>query len=399
MKNILCIILGLLLFSTTYAQLDYPDFEIFTRTAGSSADTIRFWMLAEGPVWDGNERLTSSFDYAHATYWNDETVKGVPVPHDEYYYGIWSIYTLTSHPNHQYGYAKYKFLIGEEFYDPDMYFYIDYTDCDWTYYYDHADVWIKFDTDSMVCKISWDDDYFTPYTRIEQNEHPTLGIWDYKDKDEGHSGQRTDCFELYLTVTTQNNHPYLSWVAYDVRSGTNNVDYYEIWKKKDSGWFEKDTTSNTNYEDTSERCSVPGGVKKYVYYKIRAIELDEDASLYGNTVKKRVFDLRQEQKIFPLNENAITIKGGSPDKYTLRQNYPNPFNPTTNISFDLPEESSVQLQIFDIQGKLVSTLVNERMDKGNHSVSFNSDGLPSGVYFYRLSTKNFTDIKRMLLLK
>lgn len=99
-------------------------------------------------------------------------------------------------------------------------------------------------------------------------------------------------------------------------------------------------------------------------------------------------------KPFVKKEKSVSITD-----YKLNQNYPNPFNPTTNISFDLPEESSVQLQIYDIQGKLVSTLVNETMDKGNYSVSFNSDGLPSGVYFYRLSTLNFTDIKRMLLLK
>jgi hypothetical protein len=146
-------------------------------------------------------------------------------------YGIWSVLTATSHPDHQYAYSKYKFLIGEEFNDPDMYFYIDYTDCDWSWYYGHADVWIKFDTDSMLIKISWDNGNFTPYTRIEENEHPTLAIWDYKDKESGHSGQNTSYLELYLSVSTQNDHPYLTWNAYDVRGGNNNVDYYEIWKK------------------------------------------------------------------------------------------------------------------------------------------------------------------------
>jgi hypothetical protein len=83
----------------------------------------------------------------------------------------------------------------------------------------------------------------------------------------------------------------------------------------------------------------------------------------------------------------------------LHQNYPNPFNPMTTISFDLPKESAVQLEIFNVQGKVISTLVNGTMDQGNHNVRFNSSGLPSGVYFYRLQTQEFTDIKRMLLLK
>ncbi len=121
--------------------------------------------------------------------------------------------------------------------------------------------------------------------------------------------------------------------------------------------------------------------------------------MFGNTVIKRVYDYREETKIGPWNENSIISKVGKPTVYALKQNYPNPFNPTTNISFDLPKESTVQLQIYDIQGKLVSTLVNERMDEGTHSVSYNSSGLPSGVYFYRLQTDEFTDIKRMLLLK
>jgi hypothetical protein len=88
-------------------------------------------------------------------------------------------------------------------------------------------------------------------------------------------------------------------------------------------------------------------------------------------------------------------------KYTPRlyNNFPNPFNPTTTISFDLPNESTVQLQIYDIQGKVVSKLINKTLDEGSHSVTFNSDGLPSGVYFYRLQTQDFTDIKRMILLK
>jgi hypothetical protein len=166
-------------------------------------------------------------------------------------------------------------------------------------------------------------------------------------------------------------------------------------EKGTGSWSLKDTTSNTNYEDTSEDATSPG-VKTYVNYKIRAVELDDDESLFGNEVKKAVYNPTQDTKIDPLSEGSMSTK---PSVYALKQNYPNPFNPITTISFDLPKESTVQLQIYNLQGKVVSTLVNETMDEGNHNVRFNSSGLPSGVYFYRLQTQEFTDIKRMLLLK
>jgi hypothetical protein len=406
MKILLSITLTFILFSTSYPQMDAADFEIFTQTSGSTGDTVRFWMLSVAPVWyeDGtsgsldDQRLTSSFDSAHATYWNDESRTGVPVPDSSNNYGLWHVLSgaFVAHPNHKYGYGKYKFLIGDEFNNPDMYFYIDYTDCDYTDHYNgQADIWMRYNTDSNFCEISWASTIFLDPTRIEQNEHPTLGIWDYKEKEQGFSGQNTSYLELYLTVSTQNGHPYLSWNAYDERGGNNNVDYYEIWKKETTNWSLLDATSNTYYEDTSEDATPPG-VKTYVYYKIRAIELDEDESLFGNQVRTAVYGPTQDTKIDPLSENSID---GWPTVYTLRQNYPNPFNPTTTISFDLAKKSTVHLQIFDIRGKVILTLINKKMDKGTHSVQFNSNGLPSGIYFYRLQTEEFTDIKRMLLLK
>jgi hypothetical protein len=364
-------------------------------------------MLAESQIWDKDDepdslemqRITCSFDSAHATHYNYTSRKGVPVPNSGDNYGIWSVLNGSGGPaytHHTYGYSKYKLLIGDEFNNPDMYFYINYTDCDWTLYYDHADVWIRYNTDSIYCEISWDDDYFNNPTRIEQDEHPTLGIWNYKDKESGHSGQNTSYLELYLMVSTQNGHPYLTWNAYDERGGNNNVDYYEIWKKKDSGWSLKDTTSNTYYEDTSEDVTPPGD-KTYAYYKVRAIEIDADSSLFGNVVKKAVYDPRQETKIDPMH--GVNATRTLPDVFVLRQNFPNPFNPITTISFYLPKESYINLQIYDIHGKVVSTLINKTMDEGSHSVKFNSDGLPSGIYFYRLKTAEFSDIKRMLIIK
>lgn len=88
-----------------------------------------------------------------------------------------------------------------------------------------------------------------------------------------------------------------------------------------------------------------------------------------------------------------------PDEYILSQNYPNPFNPATEISYELPAVNNVRLTIYNILGKEMSELVNERQNPGKYRVSFNASNLSSGVYFYTLTTDNFTETKRMLLLK
>ncbi len=88
-----------------------------------------------------------------------------------------------------------------------------------------------------------------------------------------------------------------------------------------------------------------------------------------------------------------------PVQYSLSQNYPNPFNPNTSIKFEIPKSGFVKLAVYDILGKEVVTLVNEKRDAGVYLVDFNATGLSSGVYFYKLITEDFTDLKKMTLLK
>jgi len=88
-----------------------------------------------------------------------------------------------------------------------------------------------------------------------------------------------------------------------------------------------------------------------------------------------------------------------PDKYILDQNYPNPFNPETEISFALPEKEFVSLRIYNSLGKQVDLLINEIKAAGFYSLKYNAESLSSGVYFYEISTPNFTETKRMILLK
>jgi len=83
----------------------------------------------------------------------------------------------------------------------------------------------------------------------------------------------------------------------------------------------------------------------------------------------------------------------------LSQNYPNPFNPTTKINFAIPKQGFVTMKIYDVLGREVRTLVNEVKQAGNYTVDFNAAEFASGVYFYKLTSGDFSDIKRMILVK
>jgi len=88
-----------------------------------------------------------------------------------------------------------------------------------------------------------------------------------------------------------------------------------------------------------------------------------------------------------------------PTAFSLSQNYPNPFNPATTIRFSLPQRSFVTLKLYDVLGREVTTLVNEELTMGNHQRTWNAANVSSGVYFYRLQTKNFLETKKLLLLR
>ncbi len=88
-----------------------------------------------------------------------------------------------------------------------------------------------------------------------------------------------------------------------------------------------------------------------------------------------------------------------PKQFNLEQNYPNPFNPSTVISFTVAKSEAVNISIFNIIGQKIATLINKEYTPGSYSVQFNAGNLPSGIYFYRLSTNDYVSIKKMILMK
>ena len=87
------------------------------------------------------------------------------------------------------------------------------------------------------------------------------------------------------------------------------------------------------------------------------------------------------------------------NKYILFQNYPNPFNPTTKIKYQISETGVSTLKIYDVLGREIKTLIDEKKPAGNYEIEFNATGLPSGIYFYQLKAGNYIETKKMILMK
>ncbi len=160
----------------------------------------------------------------------------------------------------------------------------------------------------------------------------------------------------------------LSWDA----SIDADVNYYLIYRES----VEIGTTADLNFTDT--------GLATGDYtYEIAAVDFS------GN-----------EGEATSVNIAVLSVDGSAlPIVYELSQNYPNPFNPVTTIKFSLPEAGQVNMTVFNSVGQVVTELVNQNMDVGHHSINFRGDNLPSGVYFYTISSKNFTRTNKMILLK
>lgn len=147
-----------------------------------------------------------------------------------------------------------------------------------------------------------------------------------------------------------------------------------VWHKIGfvNGSGTKSTPTNYTFSDTKLKTG------KY-YYRIRQIDINGNMQYY---------ELSNFAEILP------------PNKFELMQNYPNPFNPSTKINFYIASDTRVSLNIYDVTGKLVNTLINNKLLKADYyTCDFNASTLASGIYFYRLVTEKFTETKKMVVLK
>jgi hypothetical protein len=192
--------------------------------------------------------------------------------------------------------------------------------------------------------------------------------------------------------TWYNNHPKITWDA----NSEPDLKYYLILKNSGSGYDSLTTTTNTYYVDYSENKYSFPYTKTYVYYKAQAVDITAQKSAMTNYEKFPVNAPEQSENEFA---DLSEIERSIPDKYELSQNHPNPFNPVTEIRFGLPEAGFTTMKIYNINGQLVKTLIEQNMDAGYHNTSFGGNDISSGIYFYELTSANFRQLKRMLLLK
>jgi len=129
----------------------------------------------------------------------------------------------------------------------------------------------------------------------------------------------------------------------------------------------------------------------------------QDCTPYTKALWDTINTVMQAVPKFQANDiednNGILNNDNSMNKYSLENNFPNPFNPSTSINFNIPVDGFVKLKVYDMAGREVATLVNEVRVAGSYSVEFNASNLTSGVYFYKLTSGNFSATKKMLLIK
>ncbi len=184
----------------------------------------------------------------------------------------------------------------------------------------------------------------------------------------------------YPSLAVSGSSLHLVWQ--DIRSA-----YYGIYYKQstDAGinWSADSTLSNSTGSSIYPSIAVSGSFLHVLWTDDR----DGNNEIYyknnpnGNPIG-----------IIPINTEI-------PKEFRLEQNYPNPFNPSTRIKFSLPNSSFATLVVYDMLGRKMETLVNEQLSAGTYEAEWNASGYSSGVYFYRIKTEGFTDVRRMILIK
>lgn len=157
-----------------------------------------------------------------------------------------------------------------------------------------------------------------------------------------------------------------------------------------------DVTNNLNYVD-----SLTSYISENHYLNLEFQNIEN----YSNEGIVREYIIEVDGKVLQAGSqrmslmNKVKENNQIPKLFSLSQNYPNPFNPVTNIKYQIPINTFVTVKVYDILGKEVKTLVNEFKSVGNYSVLFDASSLASGIYFYKMSAGEFSDVKRMVLVK
>ena len=130
-------------------------------------------------------------------------------------------------------------------------------------------------------------------------------------------------------------------------------------------------------------------IKNYLF-------VDENVALGKYSYRLKQIDT---DGTFSYSEEVEVEVTNIPAEFVLYQNYPNPFNPNTTIKFGIPADSKVTLEVYNVIGEIVATLLNEVMQTGYHQIELNGAGLTSGIYLYRITAGEFISTKKFVIMK
>ncbi len=197
--------------------------------------------------------------------------------------------------------------------------------------------------------------------------------------------------ENTYSLTTINNPDVLLWALKPSEEGIENGIIVRLW----------------NLSDNNQSFNLSLNSKIIKSAKITSsIETPiEDANFNGNSLNGNIHSrqiktylINPIESTVGLKNNNIDTKRSSKD-YILYQNYPNPFNSIAKIQFVIPEKNKVVIKIYNVLGQEIKQIFNQVADKGFHEIQFNAGELPSGIYFYKMETGKFSDVKKLILLK
>jgi hypothetical protein len=132
--------------------------------------------------------------------------------------------------------------------------------------------------------------------------------------------------------------------------------------------------------------------------QIYAESASPDTNINSGTIAIRRRTLVWNQTVLA-DPTEVRLDDRIPAAFALKQNYPNPFNPATRIEYELPTDAFVSLKVYNLLGQEVATLVNESKRAGTYLADWNADGLPSGMYFYKMQAGAFNATRRMMLVR
>ena len=203
--------------------------------------------------------------------------------------------------------------------------------------------------------------------------------------------------EDYVTIKYNSNGD-TAWVRrFNLVEGSNYYPAITLDKFNDV-YVEGFRLQSTGYEFITLKYDIYGEQKWIMTYPGIGLKVEVDNSLNvfvsGSKSGKDYTTIKYSQP------NGVTpISGNIPTKFSLSQNHPNPFNPKSNIKFQIAKLSNVKLAVFDMLGREITTLVNQKLTPGTYEVDFDGSNYPSGVYFYKLVTEDYTEARKMVLLK